>query len=192
MFRALVVAATAVGQLGAAHALSTPEQKCQQARYKAAGTYANCQAAAQASSQINVVDSGAKFSSCRVKYTKTWLKLQAKAGFAGTSCSKQRFTDNGDGTVTDNLTGLQWEKKTNLDGTEHSTDQHDADNDYYGWNNFFLGGPPEDGAADGSVFTGFLSSLNSACFEGPVRLAVTDQRRTPDAGVGSVRNAAVH
>jgi hypothetical protein len=28
----------------------------------------------------------------------------------GVSCPVQRFTDNGDGTITDNLTGLMWEK----------------------------------------------------------------------------------
>ena len=40
------------------------------------------------------------------------------------------YTDNGDGTVTDNNTGLMWEKKTALDGVVSATDLHDADNRY--------------------------------------------------------------
>lgn len=40
------------------------------------------------------------------------------------------YTDNGDGTVTDNCTSLVWEKKQNLDGVENYGDPHDADNLY--------------------------------------------------------------
>lgn len=42
------------------------------------------------------------------------------------------YTDNGDGTITDNNTGLMWEKKTNLDLTANFANLHDADN-YYDW-----------------------------------------------------------
>ncbi|MBI3249652.1 MAG: DUF1566 domain-containing protein [Deltaproteobacteria bacterium] len=42
------------------------------------------------------------------------------------------YTDNGDGTVTDNNTGLMWEKKTSLDSTTNFANLHDADN-YYHW-----------------------------------------------------------
>jgi len=41
-----------------------------------------------------------------------------------------RFVDNGDGTVTDNYTGLQWEKKNGADGEEDPTNPHDVDNTY--------------------------------------------------------------
>lgn len=58
-----------------------------------------------------------------------------------------RFVDNGDGTVTDSETGLEWEKKTNDGGV------HDADN-AYDWSQ--SGGPP-----DGSAFTDFLDELNA-------------------------------
>src|SRR5262249_19397201 len=40
------------------------------------------------------------------------------------------FADNGDGTVTDNRTGLQWEKKDGDDGTVNEADLHDVDNGY--------------------------------------------------------------
>lgn len=42
------------------------------------------------------------------------------------------YTDNADGTITDNQTGLMWEKKVKLDGTRDGTSLHDADN-YYQW-----------------------------------------------------------
>jgi hypothetical protein len=37
---------------------------------------------------------------------------------AGVAWPSPRFTDNGDGTVTDNLTGLMWAQDANLDGTK--------------------------------------------------------------------------
>ncbi len=65
-----------------------------------------------------------------------------------------RFVDNGDGTVTDHYTGLQWEKKDAADGTRDYTDPHDADNDY-SWDT--TGDPPPNGTA----FTDFLGQLNA-------------------------------
>ena len=70
--------------------------------------------------------------------------VNAVVGLAGGS---PRWVDNGDGTVTDNLTGLQWEKKTD-DSTVH-----DIDNTY----SWLTGG----GWADGTVFTMFLGELNN-------------------------------
>jgi hypothetical protein len=40
----------------------------------------------------------------------------------------ERFCDNGDGTITDNQTGLMWEKKVSLDDAPGGL--HDADNHY--------------------------------------------------------------
>ncbi len=57
------------------------------------------------------------------------------------------FTDNGDGTITDNVTGLMWEKKSD-DGSIH-----DKDNTYTwstGTNNM-----------DGTITTAFLATLNA-------------------------------
>lgn len=72
-----------------------------------------------------------------------------------------RFVDNGDGTVIDNFTGLQWEKKTSawLSGDNYA-DPHDVDN-LYTWCNpmpglFCATGDP----ADGTAFTSFLAQLN--------------------------------
>lgn len=72
-------------------------------------------------------------------------------------CDSPRFTNNGDGTVTDNLTTLQWERKTNLDSTFNPGDLHDADNKY-AWSTSVAGD------ADGTLFTTFLDGLNTAGF----------------------------
>lgn len=52
-----------------------------------------------------------------------------------------RFVDNGDGTMTDNQTGLMWEKKT-----ENNV------NDTYSWSNSGT-------APDGTLFTSFLARM---------------------------------
>lgn len=91
-------------------------------------------------------------SRCRVKYANTWLKLTNNAA---------RFIDNGDGTVGDRLTGLQWEQKSNLDTVENLGDPHDADNRYT-WS-----AVPFGTNADGTAFTSFLTTLNTGgCFAG--------------------------
>jgi len=68
-----------------------------------------------------------------------------------------RFTDKSDQTVTDNLTGLQWGKKGNVDRTPNGSDPHDADN-VYRWSHSGT-------AADGDVFQTLLVDLNApTCF----------------------------
>ena len=75
------------------------------------------------------------------------------------------LVDNGDGTVTDNKTGLIWEKKTGTVGTAveclitDCSDPHDVNNTYH-WcrgipNCTSIGDPP-----DGGVFTDFLERVN--------------------------------
>ena len=84
-----------------------------------------------------------------------------------------RFVDNGDWTVTDHQTGLQWEKKTTVAGSgANFADPHDGDN-LYTWcldanqdlscdNTQSTTGPK-----DGPLFTQFLAALNtSPCFAG--------------------------
>lgn len=61
----------------------------------------------------------------------------------------RKFTDNGDGTVTDNVTGLMWEKKSD------NGDIHDKDNAYT-WG---LSASPY--VMNGAMVTTFLASLNS-------------------------------
>jgi hypothetical protein len=165
-FTTLVIAA--VGSIGIAHATKPPEERCQAARYRAAGAYAACiqRAAAKFETALfsgldqKFYDATAK---CRIRYAKAWSRLQAKVGLAGTTCSAARFVDNGDGTVTDNLTALQWEKKTNPDSTQNYADPHDADNTY-SWD--MLPTNQNGIAADGTAFTSFLPALNSASFAG--------------------------
>jgi hypothetical protein len=155
------------------HAGSTPYQECDRARYRASAVYAACQQKALAgffgkhasvTSERALAFSNAfqaELSKCHVTYSNKWGKL-AKQGAPGqpTSCDGPRFTDNGDGTVTDELTGLQWERKTD-DGTVHDKDNH------YTWG-LDLFGAGEAEASDGTLFTEFLATLNQkdACFAG--------------------------
>lgn len=64
-----------------------------------------------------------------------------------TATPTPRFVDNGNGTVTDRKTGLQWEQKTD------DASVHDKDNTYT-WS--LAGGTTPNGTA----FTGFLATLN--------------------------------
>jgi hypothetical protein len=63
-----------------------------------------------------------------------------------------RNVDNGDGTVTDNKTGLMWEKKTGTVGTPNPIDVHDVNNTY-AWS-------ASNSAANGTLYTSFLPTLN--------------------------------
>ncbi len=82
--------------------------------------------------------------------------------FDTSGCSATRYEDTGLGTVIDHQTGLEWEKKQNLDGTSVNCpggiscgDPHDADNRYAR-----CIGPADCNAVDGSVFTDFIGALN--------------------------------
>ena len=61
------------------------------------------------------------------------------------------FTDNGDGTITDDTTGLMWEKKSD-DGSIHDKD------DTYSWGAPSPPTPPY--TMDGTMVTTFLAALN--------------------------------
>ena len=165
---ALAVAAL-LASVSAAQAAADPEQKCQKGRYDAAAKYNQCQQKVMgkffAGSYMDYFagsypDYTGKFlpalSKCRVKYTDTWATLQAKATGTGVTCDNDRYDDNGDGTVTDRLTGLQWEQKT-----DDNVTVHDKDN-LYSWS-----ATSPYTAADGTAFTSFLATLNSSgCFAG--------------------------
>lgn len=93
-----------------------------------------------------------------------------------------RFTSNADGTITDNQTKLIWEKKSD-DGSVHDRDNH------YTWG---ATSPPY--APTGTVFTGFLATLNGAsngtCFAGHCdwRLPTQDELEgliDPSAGLAN-------
>ena len=67
----------------------------------------------------------------------------------------KRFVDNGDGTVTDNKTGLMWEKKTTAVGSGIDlANPNDVDN-YYTWH-----AGSGSTAPTGTAFTNFLDKLN--------------------------------
>jgi hypothetical protein len=60
------------------------------------------------------------------------------------------YTDNGDGTVTDNSTGLMWEKKSHQSGDVHDMSY------VYSWST-----REHVGEKDGTAFTTFLNLLNA-------------------------------
>jgi hypothetical protein len=83
-------------------------------------------------------------------------------GMPGYFESESRFVDNGDGTVTDRQTGLQWEKKTGtvaLTGPNFA-DPHWAANIY----SLSASGPPY--PPDGTAYTDFLVRLNGSSSDG--------------------------
>lgn len=138
----------------AAQATPNAEEACQRDRLKAAAKYTQCHQNA-----LGVYYSGPNsfklndsMSKCLIKYAKAWDRLRARASGKGGTCDQTRFTDSGV-TVTDNLTGLQWEKKTDDNSV------HDKDNTYT-WSS-------GDTQASGPAFTTFLSALNApSCFAG--------------------------
>jgi hypothetical protein len=65
------------------------------------------------------------------------------------------YVDNGDGTVTDNQTGLMWEKKTGVVDTPNSGDIHDVNNAYL-WAVAIA--PFAD--PNGTLYSDFLQRLN--------------------------------
>jgi len=148
----LLFAACVAGTAGAV----TPEAGCQAARWTAVGKYNLCQETVFARTNLDIPTSNGSMK-CVGKYAAVAAMLQEH--FPSTSCATARFVDNGDGTVTDNLTALQWERKDNFDGTPNLADPHDADN-LYTWS------PKGGTAAMGSVYTDFLAKLNGACFAG--------------------------
>ncbi len=141
----------------------TPQTLCDWTRALAWKRYSGCVEAAAARRYklglANTSDSLAAFAKCRHKYLKPWPKYQLKVPLAGSRCVGARFVDNVDETVSDNLTGLVWEQKTNLDMTANPADRHDADN-VYTWS---TGAPYGE---NGTVFTDLLRNLNNDGFGG--------------------------
>lgn len=82
------------------------------------------------------------------------------------------YTDNGDGTFTDNVTKLMWEEKTSVAGSIH-----DVNNCTYAWTNGVAGS-----AADGPLFTVFLHTLNNSCAGDETKSCASD---TDCTGIGN-------
>jgi hypothetical protein len=130
---------------------ASAQQQCDSRRIAAWAKYLSCVDAEVAKEAKGAVpDPFRAFAKCRHKYFNIWPTL------VGTPCDPNggaRFFDNGNGTVTDNLTSLVWEKKTNVG------DIHDVGN-WYTWS---TGSNNEDGTA----FTTFLTAgLNTPGFAG--------------------------
>lgn len=156
------VGALVLAAVGTTQAM-TPEQKCLSKRAVAAGTYQSCVQRRLARSYGDGGLAQAKLSKCREKYIAKWTKLQQLTG--STTCTQARFVDNG-ATVTDNLTGLIWEKKTTAVGSGiNPLDPNDVDNSY-SWTN----GDADETDEDGTVFTDYLNNsltgLNGLGFAG--------------------------
>lgn len=140
------------------------QRLCDFSRIRAWKGYTSCVdavVAEEAKARVGGLLEIAKFAKCRHTYFKNWTAFQAKVSLSGSTCIGTRFTDNGDGTVTDALTGLVWEKKDNMDFTPNLADPHDADNEYT-WCAGSVGSctNPTD-PPDGTAFTSFLETLNS-------------------------------
>ena len=143
------VACVALLCAGTVLAAPTAQQKCDGARVKAWRTYVSCVENVHARHAVGSLTSTDVYESsarCRHNYFRQWATLQG-AAYTGSTCISNRFTDNGDQTVTDNLSGLTWEKKSD-DGSIH-----DKDNSYT-WS---TGSPFKE---SGTAFTGFLGTVN--------------------------------
>jgi len=125
--RVLITSAVLLLAATVAHAAPTPEQQCLARRTSAHSKYEQCVGKWLAKFYAGEVNPDeftayaaalAKLAKCRIKYARTWSRLQ---GLGTTCAAASRYTDNGDGTVTDNLTGLVWEKKSD------NGDIHDKD-----------------------------------------------------------------
>jgi hypothetical protein len=157
---ACVVSAVLLLGTSAFAAMST--LKAQEARLKAQGKLELCLKKNSAKVLAGGTDQS---TACQSKFS----AVLTKTGNVG------RYLDNGDGTVTDLNTGLQWEKKRNRDDTFNYADPHDADNQYT-WCSGPYPSPCTNSAnpLDGTAYTDFLALLNNgASTDGGVGTPIT-------------------
>jgi hypothetical protein len=162
MRKASVTMAACATLLWAGTALAAQE-KCDYSRITAWKVYASCVdsvVAKRAKGDWSFLSNRmyAAFAKCRHTYFKKWAALQTKTStYAGSTCIGSRFTDQGDGSVRDNLTGLMWEKKT-TDSSIHNM------NNVYTWGTGLMGYNKEDGTAFTTFLTGPATGLNVVGF----------------------------
>lgn len=156
----MIAAATLLAIVSSASAF-TAEEICQKGRYDAASKYKQChdKALGRVFLTNDPVGLQPTLSKCRVKYADAWLKLQRRAIGTGSTCDAPRFVDNGDGTVTDNLTGLDWEQTTD------DSNVTDKDN-VFSWEMArysFLAGNPGHGMNHGYNSFSFVDCVAGKC-----------------------------
>jgi hypothetical protein len=142
----LAIAAALLVGASTAHAALTTEG-CLAKKSQAQGKFQQCRANENAKA---LQGKPASLNKCTIKFQEKIAALNEKASDKGIGC---RYSDNGDGTVTDYDTGLQWEKKTSPAGAPDPTDPHDVDVGRT-WNS--SGTLP-----DGTAFTQVLGRLNT-------------------------------
>jgi hypothetical protein len=121
----LSVAALLLSAGGAAAAPST--EKCLALKRQAWAELRKCQAA----KELRLLDGKtADLEKCEMRFDGRLAKLSENAAEAEIEC---RYGDNGDGTVTDYDTGLQWEKKTGTPGGACALGDPHCVNDQYEW-----------------------------------------------------------
>ncbi len=142
------------------YAALTPQQACDGARSRAWARYGSCaDHAVHFQDATGLIGGGGiyaeRFFRCRHAYFLNWPRFQRRwRALAGSTCiASSRFTDNADGTVTDALTSLVWEKKT------QDASVHDVTN-IYTWSTGAPWNP------DGTAFTDFLGTVNGVGFAG--------------------------
>jgi hypothetical protein len=119
----LAIAAVVLTAVDAGAALTTT--KCLASKRKIWGTFRTCEAAARAKL---LEGKPADPAVCTTKRDERLAKLDVKASKAAVRC---RFGDNGDGTVIDYDTGLQWERKTGVVGVTCGANEEHCVNHTY-------------------------------------------------------------
>jgi len=127
-------------------------EKCEAAKLRIAGKYSLCRLKAEA--RAVKAERPADYSKCDASFALSWGAAEAKGAGQCPSDDDQalqqseltrnaartawrlseapRFVDNRDGTITDNETGLMWEKKIQYDFVISAANVHHADR-AYGW-----------------------------------------------------------
>lgn len=151
----LAASATLILGAGSAVAKPTASQDCNLRRVRAAAKYDACQTKAMLKfvTKLDLFALKGASSKCVAKYVAVWPKLQTKFFGTATACDQNRFVVTND-TVVDNLTNLQWERKTD------DNSFHDVDNAYA----YTFAGDGDSTNADGTAFDTFLWDVNGFCY----------------------------
>lgn len=161
--------------LAATEVSATPTQKCQKAKLKAQGKLELCLKKNTAKVLVGKPDNSAK---CHAQFQ----AALSKAGQIGipAGAGACRYVDNGDGTVSDLNTGLQWEKKTGTVGTNVDcstvtcSDPHNVRNTYPLCSGTYPFCANTSGPPDGGAYTDFLAKLNNgASTDGGASTSIT-------------------